>query len=129
MTEATVYTIDVSKLEEAVNKDPMLYKDLLHETGRRLHTTLNGLENLTIRNTDGRIAHRLVYFGNIFGEQLKTGIRIPIPLTSQDIADILRIDEKEISKCLDALHDKHLIRKGKYIIIPDIDRLEEAAHS
>jgi CRP-like cAMP-binding protein len=129
MNDTTVYTIDVEDLAEATKNDPLLYRDLLRETGRRLHTTLSNLENITIKPAESRVAHQLIHFADLFGEKNKTGIRIPIPLTAQDIADILRLDKKDVSKSLKDLHERHLIRLNKYIIIPDMARLREEAHS
>jgi CRP-like cAMP-binding protein len=129
MTDVTVYAISVNELSEAVKKNPLLYKELLHETGRRLHTTLNSLENISLKTVHTRVAHQLVYFAYIFGEQIKTGIKITVPLTSQDLADILSLDHKEVSKSLNELKEKGLIRNGKYIIIPSLEKLQEEAHS
>jgi CRP-like cAMP-binding protein len=129
MTATTVYTINVEVLAEAVKNNPMLYKDLLHETGRRLHTTLNSLENISLTSAYSRLAHQLVYFANLFGEQINSGIKIMIPLSSQDIADILTLDTKEVTKHLSEMREKNLIRVGKYIIISNLERLKEEAHN
>jgi CRP-like cAMP-binding protein len=129
MNDITVYTVNVDDLAKAAEDDLLLYRDLLRETGRRLHTTLSNLENITMKPPESRVAHQLIHFAALFGEEVKSGIRITIPLTVQDIADILRLDKKDVSKSLKDLHEKHLIRYNKYIIIPDIDRLREEAHS
>jgi CRP-like cAMP-binding protein len=129
MTDATVHTIDVNVLEMTVKKNPLLYRDLLLETGRRLHTTLNSLENITLKTPYSRIAHQLVYFATMFGEKTKTGTKITVELTAQDLADILRLEVKEVSTCLEELKEKRHIKINKYILIPDIGRLQEEAHS
>jgi CRP/FNR family cyclic AMP-dependent transcriptional regulator len=129
MTETTVYTIKVDDLAEAVKDNPLLYKDLLRETGRRLHTILNNLENITLKPAESRVAHQLIHFADLFGEQTKTGIRVPIPLTAQDIADILRLERNDVDQSLVDLRERHLIKFNKYVIIPDIDKLREEAHS
>jgi CRP-like cAMP-binding protein len=129
MNETDVYTINVDILTDAVDNDPLLYRDLLHETGRRLHTTLNSLENISLKTTYSRVAHQLVYFAHIFGQPIKSGVKIPIPLTPQDLADILSLEIKEVSGCLKELKDRHFIKSDKYIIIPSLEKLQAEAHS
>jgi CRP-like cAMP-binding protein len=129
MTETTVHTINVDILEQAVKKEPLLYKDLLRETGGRLHTLLNSLENISLAAPHSRLAHQLAYFAHIFGEQAKTGIKITVPLTAQDLADVLRLDRRDVEKCLSVLQEKNLIKFNKHIIITDLERLKEEAHS
>jgi CRP-like cAMP-binding protein len=129
MTATTIYTANINVLTEAAKNNPILYKDLLHETGRRLHTTLNSLENISLTSTYSRLAHQLVYFANLFGEQINSGIKIMIPLSSQDIADVLSLDSKEVTKHLSEMREKNLIRMGRYIIISNLERLKEEAHS
>jgi CRP-like cAMP-binding protein len=52
-----------------------------------------------------------------------------IPLSSQDIADVLSLDSKEVTKHLSEMREKNLIRMGRYIIISNLERLKEEAHS
>jgi CRP-like cAMP-binding protein len=129
MNETTVYTIDVDILADAVAKDPGLYKDLLCETGRRLQTILSSLENIALRSTYNRLAHQLTFFAQYFGERTKSGVKIAVPFTSRDLADVMRLDYKDVEKCLTQLREKELIKFNKYIIITDLERLQEEAHS
>jgi CRP-like cAMP-binding protein len=129
MTDTTVITINVDILEKEVKSNPLLYRDLLLETGRRLHTTLNSLENMAIKAPANRVAHQLIYFASIFGERTKTGTRIAIPLTAQDIADVLGIEVNSVKDSLEQLREKDLVKINKHIIITDIGRLREEAHS
>jgi CRP-like cAMP-binding protein len=129
MTETTVYTVNVDILAEAAKKNPYLYKDLLRETGRRLHTTLNSLENIALKSPYSRVVHQLVYFTQAYGEKLKSGIKITIPLTVQDMGDILSLNKVTVSACLDRLSQQDLIKTGQYFVVPNVDRLKEEAHN
>lgn len=128
MGKTTLYTIDINILAKAVEKNPLLYKYLLAESGRRLHTTLNSLENLALKSPYNRVAHQLAYFAGEFGEQLKSGIKIPVPLSAQDIADVLSLPVNTIKPCLEQLHAKGLIKAGRFITIPNLAKLIEEAH-
>jgi CRP/FNR family transcriptional regulator len=129
MSETQIYSIDISTLAENVEKNPLLYRDLLSESGKRLHSTLNGLENLALRTSHKRVAHQLVYFANQFGEKRASGIKINIPLTHQDLADILSLTRETVSTCIAKLREEKLIKTGKNIIVPNIEKLKEEAHS
>lgn len=128
MCETKIYTIDISELSKAVEGNPLLYKDLLSESGRRLHSTLNGLENLALKSSYRRVAHQLVYFAAQFGEQRPSGIKIAVPFTHQDLADVLSLTRETVSTCISKLRDKKLIKTGKYIVVTDLEKLKEEAH-
>jgi CRP-like cAMP-binding protein len=127
MTETTVYGISVDEVANSAMQDPLFYKDLLRETGRRLQTTLSSLENLSLQSPYNRLAHQLVFFTNAFGQELKSGIKICVPLTPQDLADVLTINVQNIEKCLSQLEEQSIIKRNKYITITNIKKLREEA--
>jgi CRP/FNR family transcriptional regulator len=129
MTDTEFYTIDIAFLVENVKKNPLLYRELLLECGKRLHSTLNGLENVTLRTSYKRVAHQLVYFAEEFGEKKLTGVKIRLPLTHQDLADTLSLTRETVSTCVARLREQKLIKTGRYIMIPDLEKLKEEAHS
>jgi CRP/FNR family cyclic AMP-dependent transcriptional regulator len=129
MTETVVYTLSADQIAQTAEEDPLLYKEILHETGRRLHTLLNSLENLALQSPYNRLSHQLIYFATTFGTETKNGVKVPIPLTAQDLADILSLNAKGVERCLEALKRKNLIKFNKNIIITDLDRLKAEAHS
>lgn len=129
VTEVEVHTINELELKENVEANPRLYKDLMAVAGKRLHSTLHGLENLTLKNSYHRVAHELFYIANRFGEQKPSGVKILIPLTHQDIADILSLTRETVSTCMVQLRDKKLISTTKNIVIKDMKKLEEEAYS
>src|SRR5438105_4084558 len=49
MTEVELYTVNETTLKEKVDANAALYKDLMAVAGKRLHSTLHGLENLTLK--------------------------------------------------------------------------------
>jgi CRP-like cAMP-binding protein len=129
VTEVEVHTINESELKDSVEDNPRLYRDLMSVAGKRLHSTLHGLENLTLKNSYHRVAHELLYLGQRFGEQKSNGVKILIPLTHQDIADILSLTRETVSTCMVQLRDKKLISTNKNIIIRDMEKLEEEAYA
>jgi len=129
MTDVELYTTDESTLKEAVEDNPKLYRDLFGICGIRLHSTLHGLENLTLSNSYHRVAHEIAYLGKKFGEATADGTKIKVPLTHQDLADILSLTRETVSTAMVQLRKNKLIMTNKSIVIPDIIKLEEEAHA
>ena len=129
MTEAEIYTINEIDLKESVQNDPKLYRDLMSVAGKRLHSTLHGLENLTLKSSYFRVAHELLYIAQRFGEVSESGVKIMIPLTHQDLADILSLTRETVSTCMVQLREKGLISTTKNIVVRDMKKLEEEAYS
>lgn len=129
MTEVELYTLDESDLVNAVQENPLLYRDLFAICGNRLHSTLQGLENLTLKTSYQRVAHELLYMAKTFGDKRAGGMTIAVPLTHQDIADILSLTRETVSTAMVQLRKKGLIKTGKNIVIPSLDKLEAEAFS
>jgi len=129
MVEIKLYTIDLADLARNATQDQLLYRDLLWVAGRRLQSNIQLLENLALRNSLKRVAHQLAFYARQFGEVKASGIKINLPLTHQDIADILGITRETVSTCIAQLRQEKLIRTGKNITVPNIKNLEEAAYS
>ena len=128
MTDVELFTIDESALGEAIESDPILYRDMFGICGVRLHSTLHGLENLTLSNSYHRVAHELVFLAKKFGSEKKGGVEIQVPLTHQDLADILSLTRETVSTAMVQLRKNKFIVTNKNILIPDMNRLEEEAH-
>ena len=130
ITPITIYTIDEANLRESAEKNPLLYKDLLAISGKRLHSTLHGLENLTLSNSYRRVAHEIYNLGLRFGEKKSIGTIIKLQLTHQDIADILSVTRETVSTCMVQLRQKKLISTDKsHITIKDMEKLKDEAYS
>jgi len=129
MCPTEVRTIDVGRLVEAVQKDERLYMDLFQEAGRHLEFCIQSLENVSLRNSGKRIAHFLLYFAKKFGIQTKDGIRIDMPLSHQNIAEVLSVTRETVSTCIVRLRKEGLLKTDKGIVIPNLKKLEEEAYS
>jgi len=128
MTEVELSTVDEATLKEAMEQNPLLYKDLFAICGVRLHSTLHGLENLTLSNAYHRVAHEVLFLAKKYGVKNTKGTEIQVPLTHQDLADILSLTRETVSTAMVQLRKKQLIITDKNIIIPDMGKLEAEAH-
>ena len=129
MSDVELYTLDNEILHSKMKENPLLYKDFFSQAGRRLESNIHRLENLTLQNSYKRVAHQLAYLARDFGEKTSTGICINVPLTHLDIANVLSITRETVSISVAQLRSNGLIKTGKKIVVPDLDKLEEEAHS
>jgi CRP/FNR family transcriptional regulator len=123
MTKVEFYTIRTDVLVENFQKNKLIMKDVLREIGLRLQFNIQRQENIALVNAYDRTAHQLVYLAQRFGEIDKRGTKIVVPLTQQDLSDVLSLTRETTSRALSRLRKKGLILSQKNIIIPDIDKL------
>lgn len=129
VSDAEIYSMDIDILIKEAAGNPILYKDFFMISGNRLHSTLHGLENIMMKSSYNRVAHHLVYFAKHFGQKKSTGTKIGIPLTHQDIADMLSLTRETVSMSMIQLRKKRLIKSNRYIVVPDLSKLEEEAYN
>lgn len=131
LTDVAIYNIENEVLTTAIDADPMLYRGLLAESGKRLHFYIQRLENITLKNSSKRVAHQLVFWAMEFGEDLdkSKGIKILPPMTHQLIADVLSLTRETVSQSIGELRNKGLIKTSKAMVIPDLAKLQEEAYS
>lgn len=129
MCRTKIYSLSILRFKEKVQKDPRLYRDLLRLTGQRLQLFILQKENISLRSSYQRVAHQILSLANEFGTPSPNGIYVPVPLTQQDLADMLSATRETVSICMSQLRKKGLITTGKELVVPDIDKLREEAYS
>ena len=75
------------------------------------------------------VAHQLLYFAKTYGDNSLFGLEITLPLTQQDIADILSLTRETVSQSISTLRKKGLVNTDGHITIMDMDALEVIAFS
>lgn len=128
MTDIEIFSIDQTSLRDAAEKDPLINKDLFYAAGLRLNSYIHRLESLALRSANKKVAHQLIYLANVFGQKTDQGVVIPVPLTHQNLAEILNLARETVSNCMSRLQDKGLIISDKNIIVTDIERLQLEAN-
>ena len=128
MTEIEIYSIDQSTLQTALEMNPLIYKDLFYAAGLRLNSYIHRLESMSLRVANRKVANQLVYLANIFGKKLENSTTIMVPLTHQNLADMLNLARETVTNCMTSLQEKGIIETGKKIVILDLEKLKRAFH-
>lgn len=129
MCDAQVYAYDLTTLMQRVKTEPVLYEELFCEAGHHLKSCVNTLENISLRNSYARVAHELLFFAREFGVKTEKGMQITIPLTHQDIADVLGTTRETVTMAIVKLRAKNIIDNLRQITVLDIDKLAAEAYS
>lgn len=127
-SDVDIHSVNVDTLTEKFKDNPMLYADLLQESGKHLESCVQSLENLTLKTSYHRVAHQLLYFAKKFGKTTTSGICINMPLSHQAIADILSITRETVTNSMKELRKKNLIKSAKFITVTNIEKLQEEAY-
>lgn len=123
MTEIEVFSISQATLKEAAESEPIIFKDLFHAAGLRLNSYIHRLETMSLRVANRKVAYQLAYFADTFGKQTDKGIEIQVPMTHQNLADVLNLARETVTHCLSSLERKGLIIPGKYLVVTDLEKL------
>lgn len=123
-----LFKISGDELKRAVERDPLLYKDLLAVSGNRFASNIQLLENHALGDAHKRVAHQLLFYAKRFGKQSKKGTNIPMPITQQDLADLLSLTRETVSVCMQALRNKNLIVGTRDIHVVSMEALQAEAY-
>ncbi|MGH7234353.1 MAG: Crp/Fnr family transcriptional regulator [Candidatus Saccharimonadales bacterium] len=125
MTDIEICFISLDELETNLALTPILYKDLLYASGVRLNSYIHRLEDRSLRSGLYRTAHLLAFLASQFGKPLNVGVEIQLPLTHQEIGEILDLTRETVSRELGRLKSRGLIVPNRKIIITDMSKLIE----
>ncbi len=129
MAPTELYYVDIKILEKASETDPLIYRELLAIAGRRIEANIQQLENRSLRSSYKRVAHQLLFFAKQFGIETRSGIRINLALTHQDLADTLSVTRETVSQSMVKLAKAGLIKTGRHIVVPNYKKLQTVAFS
>lgn len=127
MTPIELYAISQETLREAIDENPLIYRDLFLAAGLRLNSYIHRLESMSLRVANKKVIHQLVFLAEVFGKKTDAGLTITASLTHQDLADILNLARETVSHVLGRLQEKGLIKHDKFITVTDIERLRREA--
>ena len=91
---------------------------------QRVRRTSQFLEEVLFEEAPERLAKRLVYLAEVFGQRTERGIRIDIPLSQQQLGNVVGMSRESINKQLRLWHAEGLVDwdHGYYTIL-DLEAL------
>jgi len=125
MTLCEMWRIGRKKFVSFVSENPDELYELIGKMMVRLLGLLRRMECLVFGNAGVKIASILCIFVEAFGRETAGGLLIEVPLTHQDIADLVGIARETTSLEMGRLKDKGIIDySGRTILIRSLTRLK-----
>ncbi len=127
ITPSIVHKAPTEKVLTFLEENNEVLMDLTKRLSSGLEGTLVRIQYLTRSDASTKVSSSLILLLKRFGESYKNNyVKINIPLTHQDIANLAGISRETASIELKKLEREGIIsRKGKYTTINDSDKLQE----
>ena len=128
VTECTVCHVPRHTLLQWVEQDHWNYEQILHHECRKSLVFVQHIELLSIPTMRCRISTLLLSLCSSVGEDCAEGLRIPLRLTHQQIADIVHSDRVTVARIISELVKSGLVVKLQgCLVLLDVHRLCDVA--
>ncbi len=111
--QAVVLRLPARSFASLVAKYPDFAMAVIHQLAERLRLAERRIEELQTQRVERRIAHTLLRLAEKTGVKTEDGIRINLPLSRQDLADLTGTTLSTASRTLSAWDHQGLIRAGR----------------
>lgn len=126
--DTEVIAVDPKRLLDQAKRDPRLMFEILTLMGRRTRNARRKLEDMAFKDLPTRLARALLHLAETHGIRTEEGIRLDCRLTHQDLADLVGATRTNVTMILGAFYQEGLLKKGRYLTIADVRRLEKRAY-
>jgi CRP-like cAMP-binding protein len=128
MTPITALSIEREPYLQLIRQHPDIALRIIHLLGERLQMAMK-MRALAVERVDVRLANILLKLCNKVGEPINEGVRIQLPLSRQDLADMAGTTIETAIRVMSRFRKEGLVHTepGGFIVITDIDRLTTLA--
>lgn len=103
-------------IEEAIRKNPDLALKILKIMSKRLRLAQIQVRDLALKDTYGRLASMLLMLAKDHGEEIPEGIKIDLPLSRQELANLIGTTRETVTRILGDLKKYNCIDLDKQVI-------------
>lgn len=130
LTDCSIYKIPEAGFMEAMSADPELTLFIARELAHKLHVISVGFISISVDETKNRVARILLSAADIFGHKENGNIRIDLPITQQEIANLVNSTRLTVGNILRDFTALGLIKKqDTHFFLLDRAELERIALS
>lgn len=128
LSRATIMAVSLDVLQDALETDPVLYRELFFEAGQHLRSCVHSIENISLGNAYRRVANELYYLSQQHGLQTGDTSEILLPATHQEIANLLGLTRSTVTLAMVRLREAGIITDDRIITIIDFQKLSNEAY-
>lgn len=129
VNNVVLYKLSGPALKEQVEANELIYKDLFTLAGNRFLSNIQLLESSGLPTAQKRVAHLILFYTERYGVKKRYGNVFAVPLTQQDLADILNLTRESVSLAVSSLKRAGLVKGVRKLIVPDLEKLRDEAYS
>ncbi len=127
--ETELLSLDAKAVTEAITANPELGLTLLRVLGRRLRHTNEALQDIAFFDVPGRVARRIADLADTHGEATDDGVLIELPLSQENLAQMVGATRESVNKALALLKRRGLVsRVGRRYLVSDVEKLRSRAN-
>lgn len=118
MTDCIVYEKSREEMMLFLEKNPEMLLMITRKVARRLKGLMQRMENMVFDNSFKKVGSMFCILGERFGKKTKKGIVIQIPLTQQDVANLIGLSRETTSIETKRIIDMSILARssGLYVI-------------
>jgi CRP/FNR family transcriptional regulator/CRP/FNR family cyclic AMP-dependent transcriptional regulator len=123
-----LFVIKKQDFRTLLSKQPKIAFQLMKTLSFRLRQAIKEIEALTFGNVIGRIAHALIDLADKYGEKTSQGIKIAMPFSHQDIAELAGTGREMVSRILNRFRRLNCLNySNRYLVVTDKTKLRQWA--
>lgn len=125
ITDAELYQAPKEKFLTFIKNNNEVLFELTSRILMRFGGILSRMEYAIFGHARSKVASIILICAERFGIKDKQGVIIQVPLTHQDIANLIGVARETVSIEMEALQKKGLIRhQGKYLVVKNVQKLK-----
>lgn len=123
-TACTLAYLPVAVFLEKVEQSPSLTRQLNRSLTQKIIRLASHIKDIALLNSDERVVAYLLKLADTFGVETKLGLKIAIPFTHQEMADLIATSRVTVSKVMSLLDKEGILQRIEgYLYIKDKEAL------
>lgn len=128
--DSEILCIPVDTFREYLENHPRMAIEVAATLSRRLDDAYDQYSNLAVTHVAARVARLILYVGRCYGTPVDKGVNLDVPLTQQEIADMVGAARQTVNYILNSLYQDGVITEShKHLRIEDEEALKKIAAS
>lgn len=127
MEPSDIYAVDNAIFEAYLRERPERLTSFMQRISEQVSDALTLLDDFRGRDVASRLARVLVKFSQQYGVQTDSGVRIDLPVTHQDLANMIGTARETVSRNMARFRQKGYVRDastGQALELLDLGSLE-----
>jgi len=123
-TACTLAYLPVAEFLEKVEQSPSLARQLNRSLTQKIIRLASHIKDIALLNSDERVVAYLLKLADTFGVETELGLKIAIPFTHQEMADLIATSRVTVSKVMSLLDKEGILQRIEgYLYIKDKESL------